>query len=71
LARTIVGRPLPNVALLGAFAALTGQLSLQSVLRTAAERFAGPLGQANGAAAAEAYRLIRPAREALTRAATA
>lgn len=71
LARSLVGRPLPNVALLGGFAALTGRLSLDSVLRTARDRFAGRVGEANAAAAAEAYRLVRPSMEALGRAPTA
>ncbi len=71
LARALVGRPVPNVALLGGFAALTGQLSLDSVLRTARQRFAGAVGEANAAAAAEAYRLVRPVTEALGRVATA
>ena len=71
LARALVGRPVPNVALLGAFAGLTGLLSLESVRRTAQERFAGPVGVANATAASEAYRLVRPATEALGRAATA
>ena len=68
LARRHTGRPVPNVALLGAFAALTGLLSLESVLSTARERFAGPIGEANAAAATEAWRLLRPATEALSRA---
>lgn len=65
LARRLIGRPVPNVALLGGFAALTGQLSLESVCRTARERFPGPVGEANAAAAAEAHRLVRPTMEAL------
>jgi pyruvate ferredoxin oxidoreductase gamma subunit len=39
LAREHLGRPLPNTALLGAFAAATGVVSLQSVRRAIAERF--------------------------------
>jgi pyruvate ferredoxin oxidoreductase gamma subunit len=39
LARVHLGRPLPNTALLGAFAAATGVVSLHAVRRAIAERF--------------------------------
>ncbi len=55
LARTHTGRPLPNAALLGAFAALTGAVSLASVVRAIRERFPGPVGEANAAAADAAF----------------
>jgi pyruvate ferredoxin oxidoreductase gamma subunit len=57
LAREHVGRPLPNAALLGAFAALTGALSLDSVTAAIRDRFAGRLGEANIAAAEAAHEL--------------
>ena len=41
LAREHLGRPLPNAALLGGFAALTGVVSLDSVAAAIRERFAG------------------------------
>ncbi|MGH9019966.1 MAG: 2-oxoacid:acceptor oxidoreductase family protein [Acidimicrobiales bacterium] len=50
-----VGRPLPNAALLGGFAALTGRVSLGAIERAVRERFPGPVGEANAAAAASAY----------------
>ncbi len=65
LALQHVGRPVPNAPLLGAFAALTGVVSLGSVQTALMERFAGRTGEANALAAAEAYRLVRPAMEAL------
>ena len=71
LALAHVGRPVPNAALLGAFAALTGAVSLGAVQRALADRFAGAVGTANGAAAAEAYGLVHPTREALARAPSA
>ena len=71
LALAHVGRPLPNAPLLGAFAALTGAVSLGAVQSALTGRFPGPVGEANAAAAAEAYRHVRPAQEALTRAASA
>jgi len=57
LAREHVGRPLPNAALLGAFAALTGALSLDSVKRAIRDRFSGRIAEANVAAAQAAYEL--------------
>jgi pyruvate ferredoxin oxidoreductase gamma subunit len=57
LAREHVGRPLPNAALLGAFAALTGALSLDSVKRAIRDRFSGGIAEANVAAAQAAYDL--------------
>jgi pyruvate ferredoxin oxidoreductase gamma subunit len=59
LARQHLGRPLPNAALLGAFAALTGAVALAPVLRAIRERFAGALGEANAAAASAAFEAIR------------
>jgi len=50
-----VGRPLPNAALLGAFAALAGQLRLDSVAMAIRERFPGRTGEANVAAARDAH----------------
>lgn len=52
-----VGRPVPNAALLGGFAAMTGQLKLESVEKAIMEKFPGAVGEANVAAAREAYEL--------------
>ena len=41
LAREHLGRPIPNAALLGGFAALTGLISLDSVAAAIREKFAG------------------------------
>ena len=46
LAREHLGRPLPNAALLGAFAALTGEVSLESVAAAICARFPGRIGEA-------------------------
>jgi pyruvate ferredoxin oxidoreductase gamma subunit len=50
-----VGRPVPNAALLGGFAALTGKISLESVVAAIREKFSGKVAEANATAAAEAY----------------
>jgi len=53
-----VGRPLPNAALLGAFAALSGLVHLHSVAAAIREAFPGNVGEANVAAATAAYDAI-------------
>jgi pyruvate ferredoxin oxidoreductase gamma subunit len=51
LAREHLGRPLPNAALLGGFAALTRVVSIASVADAIHDRFGGRLGDGNAAAA--------------------
>ena len=58
-----VGRPLPNAALLGAFAALGGVISLDAVLSAIRARFSGKVAQGNAAAAAEAHRIVLEERQ--------
>jgi pyruvate ferredoxin oxidoreductase gamma subunit len=55
MAREHLGRPLPNAALLGAFAALTGVVSLDSVRAAIAEKFPADLAERNAAAATAAH----------------
>lgn len=58
IARRHLGKPLPNAALLGGFAALSGQLKLESVLAAIGERFHGAAGEGNAAAARECFQLV-------------
>ncbi|HEX9181547.1 MAG TPA: 2-oxoacid:acceptor oxidoreductase family protein, partial [Burkholderiales bacterium] len=58
LAMKHVGRPLPNAVLLGGFAAISGMISLDSVLAAIRERFTGKVAEGNIAAATEAYRFV-------------
>jgi pyruvate ferredoxin oxidoreductase gamma subunit len=58
LARYHVGRPLPNVCLLGAFAAQTGAVTLASIESAVRDRFRGPIADANFAAARAAYHAV-------------
>jgi pyruvate ferredoxin oxidoreductase gamma subunit len=58
IAREHLGRPLPNAALLGGFAAVTGVVSLDSVAAAILERFSGTVGAANAAAAQAAYEFV-------------
>lgn len=59
-----VGRAVPNVPLLGAFAAITGQIKLDSVVGAIRAKFPGRVAEGNVAAASEAYALVARAREA-------
>jgi len=54
-----VGRPLPNAALLGGFAAVTGLLSLDSVAAAIRDKFPGRVAEGNVAAATAAYEVVR------------
>ena len=58
LALEHVGRAVPNVPLLGAFAALTGLISLEAVVAALEERFSVSVARSNAAAAAAAYELV-------------
>ena len=59
LALKHVGRPLPNAALLGGFAAISGRISLESVTAAIREKFSGEVAEGNVAAASEAYAYVR------------
>lgn len=59
LAREHLGRPLPNAALLGGFAALTGRVSLGSVVAAIRERFPTKVADGNAAAAQGAFDFVR------------
>ena len=54
-----VGRPVPNVPLLGGFAAISGVLKLDSVIKAIREKFSGKVADGNIAAATEAYNIVR------------
>lgn len=64
LALKHVGRPLPNAALLGAFAAFCEQISLDSVRAAIHEKFSGKVAAANAAAASAAYQALAHAEAA-------
>lgn len=61
LAMKHIGRPVPNAALLGGFAAVSGQLHMDSVAKAIAEKFPGPVADANIAAAREAFEIATSA----------
>jgi pyruvate ferredoxin oxidoreductase gamma subunit len=61
IARARLGRPLPGAPLLGALAALDGPVSLASVEAAFRHRFPGHVGEANAAAARDAFEHARHA----------
>jgi pyruvate ferredoxin oxidoreductase gamma subunit len=64
LALKHVGRAVPNVPLLGAFAAVSGLISLNSVAEAIRDKFSGKLADGNIAAATEAFEIARQEMEA-------
>jgi pyruvate ferredoxin oxidoreductase gamma subunit len=55
IARRVIGRPLPGAPLLGALAAIEGIVSIDALDAALRERFPGPVGAANAAAARAAH----------------
>src|ERR1700675_794481 len=65
LALKHIGRPVPNAALLGAFAAIAGVIMLASVLAAIRQKFASATAEKNVAAAMEAFEMSSKAQEAV------
>ena len=61
IARKHVGRPVPNVPLLGGFAAASGLIQLESVIKAIRSKFVGKIAEGNIAAATEAFNTVRAA----------
>lgn len=59
LAMRHVGRPLPNVPLLGAFAALSGLITLDAVQAAIGQKFRGAVAQGNIDAARAAFEAVQ------------
>lgn len=59
LALKYVGRPVPNAALLGGFAALTGLIRMESLEAAIREKFSGKIAEQNIAAAQAAYASVQ------------
>jgi pyruvate ferredoxin oxidoreductase gamma subunit len=66
LALRHVGRPLPNAALLGGFAGITGMLKIESVIAAIRAKFAAKIADANVLAAQDAYDSVRRSLETET-----
>ena len=61
LARRILGRPIINTALLGAFAAVTQELTLAAVLSAVKSKFPGELGIRNARVVEESHKKLKEA----------
>jgi pyruvate ferredoxin oxidoreductase gamma subunit len=59
LAREILGRPIMNTALLGAFSAMTKELSLEASLKAVRSKFAGELGEKNARVVEQSYQMLQ------------
>ena len=68
LAREHLGRPVPNLVLLGGFAALSGVVTLDSVAAAIRGKFSGGVAERNVAAASKAFEYVQLEREQLARA---
>jgi pyruvate ferredoxin oxidoreductase gamma subunit len=58
IALKYIKRPLPNAVLLGALAAVTGVIKIDSVTEAIASKFPGKIGDVNIQAAESAYKLL-------------
>ncbi len=55
IAMDVIGRPIPNMVMVGAFAGMTGLVSLESIQAAVKERFPGKVGDLNAEAVQKAY----------------
>ncbi|PIQ89800.1 MAG: pyruvate ferredoxin oxidoreductase [Candidatus Omnitrophica bacterium CG11_big_fil_rev_8_21_14_0_20_42_13] len=60
IALKIIGRPLGNTVLLGAYAAATGEIELDGLIQAVEKRFSGKIAQMNIEAAKAGYEYIKP-----------
>ena len=59
VAKRELHRPMPNTALLGGFAAMTGAVTLQAVVRAIAQKFSGEIADRNVLAANVAHEYVQ------------
>ena len=59
IAMKTIGRPLGNTALLGAYAAVTGEFALDNLIEAIKKRFSGKIQEGNIAAAREGFAFVR------------
>jgi pyruvate ferredoxin oxidoreductase gamma subunit len=58
IVREYLGRPIPSAALLGAFAALTGQITIESVVDSIRDKFKGKVAEGNAVSAQVAFQWV-------------
>jgi pyruvate ferredoxin oxidoreductase gamma subunit len=61
IALDVIGRPIVNTVLLGAFAGATGEVDPASIKEAVQERFPGKVGERNAEAIQKAYDMIKEA----------
>ncbi len=59
IAMDVLGRPIMNTALIGAFAGATGDVSVESIKQAIRSRFPGEIGEKNAEAVQKAYDMMR------------
>jgi pyruvate ferredoxin oxidoreductase gamma subunit len=59
IAMEVIGRPIPNMVMLGAFAGTTGLVTLASLKAAIKERFGGKVGDLNAEAVEKAYKAAK------------
>ena len=59
IAQEVIGRPLGNTTLIGAFAAATGETDLDSVTKAIKERFEGKIADLNIEAAKRGFEFVK------------
>lgn len=59
IALEVIGKPIMNTTLLGAFAAATGEISLEGIQKAIQHKFPGPVGEKNIAAVMRAFDFIK------------
>jgi pyruvate ferredoxin oxidoreductase gamma subunit len=59
IAMEVIGRPIPNMVMVGAFAGSTGLVTLESLKAAVKERFGGKVGDLNAAAVEKAYKAAK------------
>ena len=59
IALEIIGRAVQNTTLIGAFAGITGLISLDAIKRSIKERFPGEVGEKNAKAVEKAYQMMK------------
>jgi len=62
IAQEVIGRPIPNMVMIGAFAGTTGLVSLASLKAAVKERFGGKVGDLNAEAVEKAYNAMKEAK---------
>jgi pyruvate ferredoxin oxidoreductase gamma subunit len=62
VALDIIGRPIVNTVLLGAFAGATGNIRPESIKKAVKERFPGKVGDRNAEAIQQAYDMMKEAK---------